>query len=183
LTDRLDMTTTNRSGPEPDGEPEYARQLGARLRAIREQRGWSLHDVQVASEARFTGSAVGTYERGERSISVRRLAELASLYGVPLDRVLPGTPERGSTSGTSAADEGTQPGKVVIDLIALERRHEPELELIRHYLDAIMVRRGDYNGRVLTVRAADVWAMAAMCTTDTADLVHSLEHLEVLQHR
>src|SRR3954463_5653681 len=131
------MTTTNRSGPEPDGEPEYARQLGGRLRGIREQRGWSLHDVQVASGGRFSGSAVGTYERGERSISVRRLAELAELYGVPLDQVLPGTPERRPTSDASATNEDAGPGKVVIDLIALELRQEPELELIRHYLDAI----------------------------------------------
>src|SRR3954468_9157419 len=131
------MTKTNRSGREPEGEPEYARQLGARLRGIREQRGWSLHDVQVASGGRYSGSAVGTYERGERSISVRRLAELAELYGVPLDQVLPGTPERRQPSDTSVTSRDARPEKVVIDLVALELRQEPELELIRHYLDAI----------------------------------------------
>src|SRR5947209_7587119 len=129
------MTTkTERSDPEPDGEPEYARQLGVRLRAVRDQRGWSLHDVQVASGGRFSGSAVGTYERGERSISVRRLAELAELYGVPLDRVLP---ERGPSSEALADDEHRRPEKLVIDLIALEQHAEPELEPIRHYLGDI----------------------------------------------
>jgi len=36
---------------------------------------------------------------------------------------------------------------------------------------------------VLTVRAADVWAMAVMCTTGTAELVDSLARLEVLRTR
>ena len=61
-----ESTKTHRSDPEPINDLEYARQLGSRLRAMREQRSWSLRDVQVASHGRFTGSAVGTYERGER---------------------------------------------------------------------------------------------------------------------
>ncbi len=173
------MTETTRSGPDASPDPEYLRALGARLRAIREQRRWSLHDVQVASRARFSGSAVGTYERGERSISVRRLSELADLYGVPLDRVLPG---RGSFA-TSDRNGEHPPDKVVIDLVALERRREPELESIRYYLDAIKLQRGDFNGRVLTVRATDVWAMAAMCTTDSAELIGLLDRVHVLRPR
>src|SRR5947209_1021842 len=113
------MTTTIRSDPEPDAEPEYARRLGARLRSIREQRGWSLHDVQVASHGRFSGSAVGTYERGERSISVRRLSELATLYRVPLDQFLPEGHDNDKVG--EAADRTSEPGKLVIDLVALEQ--------------------------------------------------------------
>jgi len=173
------MTRTIRSDPEPDGEPEYARRLGARLRAMREQRGWSLHDVQLASDGRFSGSAVGTYERGERSISVRRLSDLADLYGVPLDRLLP-EGERRRSGEESGPDRRSGADKLVIDLVALEQRRETALEPIRNYLDAIKLRRGDYNGRVLTVRGTDVWAMAAMCTTDTGGLVRALDRLEVL---
>ena len=49
------MTRTNRSDSEQLGDPKYARELGARLRAMREQRGWSLRDVHDASQGRFTG--------------------------------------------------------------------------------------------------------------------------------
>src|SRR6476469_11196835 len=108
------MTSLDRSGPEPITDPEYARQLGASLRAIREQRSWSLRDVQAESHGRFTGSAVGTYERGERGISVQRLSELAQLYGVPVERFLPESPMRQSEHGPwRSASEATSE-KVVI---------------------------------------------------------------------
>ena len=183
------MTTTDRSGPEPTGDPEYARQLGARLRAIREQRGWSLRDVQLASRGRFTGSAVGTYERGERGVSVQRLSDLARLYGVPVARVLPdASPEAdarpwGADNDTPSPSGDRQlPQKVVIDLVALEQHSERELEIIRHYIDAIKLKRGDFNGRMLSVRSADVWAWAAMSALDTERFVASLDRLHVLRH-
>ncbi|MBV9041791.1 MAG: helix-turn-helix transcriptional regulator, partial [Acidimicrobiia bacterium] len=106
---------------EGDYDPRNTRELGARLRAIREQRGWSLHDVQEASHGRFSGSAVGTYERGERSISVRRLSELAALYGVPVDQLLPEDHEP-RHPGRASAGRGAGQDKVVIDLVALSER-------------------------------------------------------------
>src|SRR5947199_3967744 len=113
------MTKTNRSDPELLGDPAYARELGARLRAIREQRRWSLRDVHGGSHGRFTGSAVGTYERGERGISVQRLSELARLYGVPVERVLPESPVRQGAQGPWRSAGEPAPEKVVIDLTAL----------------------------------------------------------------
>ena len=183
------MTTPRHSGPEPITDPEYARQLGASLRAIREQRGWSLRDVQAASDGRFTASAVGTYERGERGISVQRLSELAQLYGVPLERLLPETSDpqgrRGwrpsEDDGPSREVEGRRSEKVVIDLVVLEERTEPELETIRRYVDAIKLTRGDFNGRMLSVRQSDVWAWSAMSAVDTESFVERLDRLEILR--
>jgi len=180
------MTKTNRSDPEPagdtdhPGDPEYARELGARLRAIREQRRWSLRDVHEASRGRFTGSAVGTYERGERGISVQRLSELARLYGVPVERVLPESPVRNGdrASGHSTSEPAAE--KVVIDLAALERQTDPAFVPVRRYIDTIKLRRGDFNGRVLSVRSSDVWAMAAIATVDPDTFVHTLERLDVI---
>jgi len=174
------MTETIRSDPEPPGDTEYARELGARLRAIREQRRWSLRDVNEASHGRFTGSAVGTYERGERGISVQRLSELARLYGVPVERVLPESPMRAGSDDRHSAGDGT-PEKVVLDLAALERQTDPTFASVRRYIDTIKLRRGDFNGRVLSVRSSDVWAMAAMATVDPDTFVHTLERLEVIR--
>jgi transcriptional regulator with XRE-family HTH domain len=172
----------DRSGPESIGDPEYARQLGARLRAIREQRGWSLRDVHDASDGRFTGSAVGTYERGERGISVQRLSELAQLYGVPVERFLPDSPMREGERGPQPATEAPKENeKVVIDLAALERQTQPEFDPVRRYIDTIKLKRGDFNGRVLSVRASDVWAMAAMATVDPDSFVHTLGRLNILK--
>ena len=53
--------------------------VGERLRAIRRQKGLSLHDVEARSRTEFKASVLGAYERGERAISVPRLMRLADL--------------------------------------------------------------------------------------------------------
>jgi len=65
------------------------RYVGERLRAIRRQKGLSLHDVEARSNQEFKASVLGAYERGERAISVPRLLRLAELYRVPADQLLP----------------------------------------------------------------------------------------------
>ena len=42
-------------------------QVGERLRAIRRQKGLSLHDVEARSDQEFKASVLGAYERGERA--------------------------------------------------------------------------------------------------------------------
>src|SRR3954469_11335074 len=68
------------------------RHVGDRLRAIRRQKGLSLHDVEARSDQEFKASVLGAYERGERAISVPRLLRLAELYRVPPDQLLPRAP-------------------------------------------------------------------------------------------
>src|SRR5438874_654166 len=86
---------------------DYARALGARLRAIRTQQGLSLHGVEEKSQGRWKAVVVGSYERGDRAVTVQRLAELADFYGVPVQELLPGT-----TPGGAAEP----PPKLVLDL-------------------------------------------------------------------
>ena len=59
----------------PDG---YAKALGARLRAVRAQQHLSLQGVERKSGGRWKAVVVGSYERGDRAVSVQRLAELAA---------------------------------------------------------------------------------------------------------
>src|SRR5436305_3864951 len=68
---------------------EYAKTLGARLRAIRTQQGLSLHGVEEKSRGRWKAVVVGSYERGDRSVTVQKLAELAEFYGFPVSELLP----------------------------------------------------------------------------------------------
>jgi transcriptional regulator with XRE-family HTH domain len=56
---------------------EYATSLGARLRSIRQQQGLSLQGVEGKSHGRWKAVVVGSYERGDRAVTVSRLAELA----------------------------------------------------------------------------------------------------------
>ena len=79
---------------------DYAKSLGARLRSIRQQQGLSLQGVEEKSAGRWKAVVVGSYERGDRAVTVSRLAELADFYRVPVAELLP---EGGSTRTTPPA--------------------------------------------------------------------------------
>lgn len=135
-------------------EGRYAALLGERLRRVRQQQGMSLHEVEDHSEGALKASVVGAYERGERAVSISRLQRLAGFYRVPVSELLP--QEVGA--GSVLTDRGPD---LVIDLAALERETEFE-PAVRRYAAAIQARRGDYNGRVLTVRSGDLELLAAV---------------------
>ena len=152
----------------------YAQRVGERLRAVRKQKRLSLQAVEAQSRQEFKASVLGAYERGERSISVPRLQRLAAFYNVPVDQLLPrdlgavaaaspaqatgsSSEVRGTT--TTADDEG---GRVTIDLTRLDSVTAPERDLLRRYLGMIQVQRQDFNGRMLTIRADDVRAIACL---------------------
>jgi transcriptional regulator with XRE-family HTH domain len=143
-------------------DQRYAEMLGERLRRVRAQQGLSLHDVEARSDGELKASVVGAYERGERAVSITRLHRMASFYRVPVAELLP---ERAS----EPPQLGDQRVELVIDLVALERRDDMEPALVR-YAESIQSRRGDYNGRVLTVRAADLDMLAAVLDTRPDDL-------------
>ena len=132
----------------------YAEQVGERLRNIRLQKGLSLHDVEERSGKEFKASVLGAYERGERSISVPRLQRLAIFYGVPVDHLLP-KPGPEVSEAAAGGGGGGNDEAVCIDLEALEARSEPEARTLNRYLSLIQTQRGDFNGKVLTIRRDD----------------------------
>ena len=152
----------------------YAEQVGERLRNIRLQKGLSLHDVEERSGKEFKASVLGAYERGERSISVPRLQRLAIFYGVPVDHLLPrmGPEATEAAASASGADEA-----VCIDLEALEARSEPEARTLNRYLSLIQTQRGDFNGKVLTIRRDDVRVLAAILDQTPGGLIERLDDL------
>ena len=103
----------------------YARSLGERLRAARRQRGLSLEAVDRASNREFKDSALSSYERGDRAISVPRLRRLAELYGTTVDELLPqaGVPERAKEGEATIDLRATQamPPEVDVTARAIER--------------------------------------------------------------
>ncbi|MGH8869286.1 MAG: transcriptional regulator BldD [Actinomycetes bacterium] len=132
---------------------EYAKALGSRLRAIRTQQGLSLHGVEEKSKGRWKAVVVGSYERGDRAVTVQKLAELADFYGVPVPELLP-------EGQTNAAVE--PPPRVVIDLERLADVAPESSGLLSRYVAAIQSQRGDYNGRVLSIRQDDLRTLAVM---------------------
>lgn len=146
---------------------DYARAVGDRLRNIRTQKGMSLHDVQEASGGKWKAAVVGAYERGDRNVTVARLAELAEFYGVPVTELLPGDAEPAAT--TPAA-----PGRLILDLEQLDKLPEQQRAPLTRFATAIQVQRGDFNGRVLTIRQDDLMALALLYQTSAEELSRRL---------
>lgn len=73
--------------------------LGARLRALRHDLGMSLADVESASGGSINAVALGSYERGDRTVSVIRLEELAQFYGMYAEDLVAELVRPSSTSG------------------------------------------------------------------------------------
>ncbi len=135
---------------------DYAKALGARLRAIRTQQGLSLHGVEEKSQGRWKAVVVGSYERGDRAVTVQRLAELADFYGVPVGELLP--------EGAAAA--AAEPAaRIVIDLEQLSSVPPDKAAPLARYAATIQSQRGDYNGRVLSIRQEDLRTLAVLYDT------------------
>jgi transcriptional regulator with XRE-family HTH domain len=168
----------NRGKGTPSMAATYAQRVGERLRAIRLQKGLSLHDVEEASSKEFKASVLGAYERGERSISVPRLQRLAIFYGVPVDQLLPRLAEGEIILDQMAPASTTTTGEGVrIDLTKLKDTNAPEVEVLSRYLNMIQMARGDFNGKVLTVRELDIRALAAVFDLSSEALTSRLEDL------
>ncbi|MCU1377346.1 MAG: helix-turn-helix domain protein [Acidimicrobiales bacterium] len=144
----------------------FSREVGVRLRAVRRQRRLSLDDVERSSGGRWSASAIGAYERGFRNLSLPRLQELASFYDVPMAMLL------GEVDVRETSDDRHGTAKIVLDLVALEGRDEAAPVL--RYARSIVLDRGDWNGRVLSVRRDDVRALSTMLHTTETDLVAKL---------
>ena len=148
----------------------FSREVGNRLRAVRRQRALSLDDVERQSGGRWSASAIGAYERGFRNLSLPRLRELADFYGIPMATLLGEIDLRDERPGTT--------GKVVLDLGKLEQLDDAAA-LVR-YARSIVLERGDWNGRILSIRKDDVRALGSMLHLDERSLLAQLEAWDVL---
>ncbi len=150
---------------------DYARALGARLRAIRVQQGMSLHAVEQKSEGRWKAVVVGSYERGDRAVTVAKLAELADFYNIPVAELLP---------DQQAGRRGAPSAKIVIDLRLLSDLPAEKAGPLARYAAAIQSQRGDYNGKVLTIRAEDLRSLAVIYDMTPEELANQLVEWGVL---
>jgi transcriptional regulator with XRE-family HTH domain len=142
----------------------YAKALGARLRSIRTQQGLSLHGVEEKSQGRWKAVVVGSYERGDRAVTVQRLSELADFYGVPVGELLP--------EGQASVSEPTP--RLVIDLEQLSGVPAQQSAPLARYAATIQSQRGDYNGRILSIRQEDLRSLAVIYDASPSALTEQL---------
>lgn len=150
---------------------DYAKALGARLRAIRNQQGLSLQGVEEKSSGRWKAVVIGSYERGDRAVTVQKLAELANFYSIPIAELLPDArPIRGGDPAT----------KVVLNLERLGQLPADQAGPLARYAATIQSQRGDYNGRVLSIRGEDLKSLAIIYDVSPGELTDQLIEWGVL---
>jgi transcriptional regulator with XRE-family HTH domain len=129
--------------------------------------------VEDKSGGRWKAVVVGSYERGDRAVTVARLAELADFYGVPVTALLP---------GDSGGLGSLEPARVRLDLAALAEvaAVDDAAAPLARYAATIQAQREDYNGRILSIRDDDVRALAAIYDETPAQLTERLRRWGVL---
>jgi transcriptional regulator with XRE-family HTH domain len=149
---------------------DYQQLLGDRLRSIRSQQGLTLQDVEERSDGEWKAVVIGSYERGDRAVSVAKLARLAQFYGVPMRDLLPVTEPTADRAGNDDAP------RVILDLSRVPEiaAGDDAIAALSRYARRIQLQRGDYNGRVLSLRADDIRALATAFGRDPEDLVETL---------
>ena len=117
-----------------------------RLRQIRKSKGWSLQDVEVRSKGKWKAVVVGSYERSDRAISLKKAIALMEFYQVPVTELfsakVPGT----TTPSTS----------IIIDQRKLSQSLDPALVGLKRLISSLAARRRDWNGEVLSLRYSDL---------------------------
>ena len=127
--------------------------LGGRLRAARRRRGLSLTEVEAISGQEFKASVLGAYERGERSLSVHRLARLARLYELPMHQLIP--PEN-----RPAEDESELAGTIDLERLA----GQGEEAIVDRFLSSIHMMRRPHAAE-MAVRRSDLALLNSMLAT------------------
>jgi len=122
--------------------------IRARLRATRLALGWSLKEFENHSAGEVTAIAMGSYERGERTLSLSKLLTICEIFHISIIHILAPPPE------ISCGD--TQ-GRHIYDLRALQMlAQSPEKAHLLSYIHHIIRERGDWKGAVVSLRATDV---------------------------
>lgn len=143
-------------------DKDFTKVVGERLRNLRHRKRLSLKAVEEKSGGTLRAAVVGSYERGDRAASVRRLAELADFYDVPVDWLVS---EKANTEPPSRGEEA----KVVLDLRALREAPE-EAEILVNFVTGVQRKRNDFGGDILTIRANDVWMVSSIYGITPAEL-------------
>ncbi len=109
----------------------YERDVGWRLRHVRESLGLSRREVEERSQGEFKESILAMYENAKRRIPAPRLKRLAELYGVSAAFLL----------GESPSPDAGEPVDVEALLMSDPKFSDDERALIKNVLDIIKAKR------------------------------------------
>ena len=139
-----------------------------RLRTIRKSKGWSLQDVEHHSNGKWKAVVVGSYERSDRAISLKKAIALMDFYQVPISELFPE-----STAKIIARS-------ITLDLAKINASLVPQTEKLRNFTRVLSNRRKDWNGYILTIRDNDLAFLSLLLNLDEVATLDYLREAEFL---
>ena len=139
-----------------------------RLRIIRKSKGWSLQDVERHSNGKWKAVVIGSYERSDRSISLRKAISLMEFYQVPISELFPEISREAKAKSIS------------INLLNLADAQNTNSESLRKFTKSIGDRRKDWNGKILTIRANDLQFLSLLLGLNVSATLDYLAEADLL---
>lgn len=135
-------------------------EIAASIKAVRKAKGYTLMDVEKKSAGVWKAVVIGSYERCDRALSVKKAVSLANFYQVPLEELL----------GFKSRDTASPREKITLDIRATtnENPYLPELVALRNFATLICAKRHDWNGEVLSIRNNDLTTIGLLINRDEA---------------
>ncbi len=150
----------------------------ARIRSIRISQGLSLSDVELASDHTIRAVVLGSYERGDRALSVKKAITIAQFYGVPLSYLLEAPVQTAGVSHRIVIDLRALKGLITDDLQITQG--QPALEMIISFISSVIALRNDWNGEILSMRTSDLNHVAMSLGKSTEEITHILRENRLL---
>lgn len=134
-------------------------EIRVRIRQLRRERGLTLLAFEKLSGGRIRAVVLGAYERGDRSMSLKKVIEIADVFGVELAHLM--APSSGRGESPELAD------RHIYDLRALQALEpSPEKEILTKYIRRIAHRRGDWAGEIISLRRDDIDALSRVIDSE-----------------
>ena len=134
-------------------------EIAQSIRAIRKQKGLTLKEVEIQSSGVWKAVVIGSYERCDRALSLKKAISLANFYQVPLDELLGlGSVQNERNSGNDLPDKFT----IDIRRISTLAKVDEKARSITTLLALFCAKRRDWNGEVITIRKSDLEIVAIL---------------------
>ena len=133
--------------------------VSSRVRAIRLAKGLTLHEVEEASNRRIRAVVLGSYERGDRTLSVRMAIVIAQFYGVPLSYLLE-EPERPAGKANPITLDLRRFRALVGDSSVAPYINSIVKSAVTFTAEIVKLRN-DWNGELISLRSSDLIFLAA----------------------
>lgn len=127
--------------------------VGARIRALRHEKGWSLKEFEGRSHGQIKAITLGSYERGDRCLNVETMALIADVLSIHPAELLT----------NQCRPITTDAPRHIYDLRALGwLKASTERELLVRFSNDLSRLRGDWRGAVISIRQSDVANLALL---------------------